>query len=152
MPGWLGFVLCALAFVCGVLLLLKGDGEPLATARDIAGAVCPDTEGPVEASVLRSSLAEEVELVIANGESGSFTREELVARAEELRFGYPRCGITLVDAEAAAPRGGLQRLSGGLEYSASGATDLHAQRRTFEARFRQSADGFVLERLRLGPL
>src|SRR5688572_24120360 len=127
MPGRLGFVLCALAFVCGVLLLLKGDGEPLATARDIAAAVCPDTNAPVVAGVLRGGLAEQVELVIADGESGSFSAEELVARAEELRFAHPRCAIAIVDAKAAPAQGNSQRLSGALEYSASEASDLHAQ-------------------------
>jgi hypothetical protein len=151
MPGRLGFLLCAAAFACGVLLLLKGDGEPLATARDIAAAVCPDTDAPVAADVLRTDLAGEVELLVAGADSGSFTTMELVARAEELRFAYPRCTIAIVDARAAAPQQGSARLSGALEYSASEASDVHAQRRKFDAWFRESADGFVLERLRLGP-
>lgn len=127
--------------------------EPARTALDLVTTVC-STRSPREREHelgvhVADPLLLQLEEIEEAGEL-SYSRAAQLEQLEQLGGRRPDCGLQLDNWELGDAEEGSRWLTGELVFSDSGAIDLHAERRTVRAQFREFGGRWRLERLRLG--
>lgn len=140
------------ALLVGVALLLRTP-EPARTALDLVAAVCGAGSPREREHALGVHVADPLLLQFEEIEEAgelSYSRAEQLEQLELLALRRPDCGLQLEDWTLEPPRDGSHWLRGELVFSDTRAIDLHSERRSVRAQFREFGDRWRLERLRLG--
>lgn len=126
--------------------------EPARTGLDLIALVCSRT--PERAAALERHVAEPLELVVppedALESDHEMSRAALAAELTRLDVFAPGCSFRLDDWTTHVGTPGTAWLEGTLEYSESQPSDLHGQRRSLRALFRDVGGVQRLERVVLG--
>jgi hypothetical protein len=110
-----------------------------------------DTE-PTELDRLQAGLSARRDRMQDGSIEFTWTQAELALQLVDLNAMHPNCQLGLRDYSVHPSSDGSEWLQGDLDFSASQAGDLHAERRRVRAQFRRSGDDLRLERLLLGPV
>jgi hypothetical protein len=126
--------------------------EPARTGLELCALVCSRT--PERAAALERHVAEPLELVVPPEDAlegdRELSRTALAAELTRLDVFFPGCSFRLEDWTTRAGAPGTAWLEGTLEYSDSEPSDLHRQRRSLRALFREAGGVQRLERVVLG--
>lgn len=127
--------------------------EPARTALELVATVC-STRSPREREhQLGVHVADPLLLQLGEIEEAgelSYSRAEQLEQLEQLAGRRPDCGLQLDGWTLSDPVEGSRWLTGELVFSDSRAIDLHSERRSLRAQFREFGGRWRLERLRLG--
>lgn len=142
-----------LATLLGLGWLSLRTPEPARTALDLVATVC-STRSPREREHelgvhVADPLLLQLEEIEEAGEL-SYSRAEQLEQLEQLGGRRPNCGLQLDHWTLGDAEGGSRWLTGELVFSDSRAIDLHSERRSVRAQFREFGDRWRLERLHLG--
>jgi hypothetical protein len=126
--------------------------EPARTGLELVALICSQT--PERAAALERHVAEPLELVVPPEDAlegdRALSRAALAAELTRLDVFFPGCSFRLDDWTTRAGAPGTAWLEGMLEYSQSQPSDLHGQRRSLRALFRETDGVQRLERVVLG--
>lgn len=129
------------------------DPEPARTALELVAGVCGDASE--RRDLVERHVAEPLEVWWEESSGGGereYTQSELGSELAELNAVWPACSFSLEDWRVRPHVRGASWVEGSLRYSASEASDLHAQRRALRALFREVNGEQRLERVVIGEL
>lgn len=151
--GWrraLGWAAPPAALLLGFLALRTP--QPARTALALVASVCDDGSPRARELLLATYVAQPLTLELEDDEHGwsqrRSRRDELHEQLAELRSWHPHCQLELEVTAVHEAEGG-ELLEGELQFSASQAGDLHAERRSVVALFATVGGQHRLERVRL---
>lgn len=127
--------------------------EPARTGLTLVAAVCGDPaerRALIERHVARALDVRAADAITGSDGQRELSHSDLERELAKLDAMWPACTFSLKDWVIRPHTSAANWLEGSLEYSASEATDLHAQRRPLRALFREVGGEQRLERLLLG--